>query len=159
MVKHIESWDVDPARVVRSLLRPTAKVPTTFWEVVMQSLHDGDALGVWFCLSSGVLKVAAPASAALLLLHAVRCGGRSARLVGRQGGMHASAAGHAGAAIAMPRRKQAARAAPLLQGRGPGRAGGGHVPGRRRGAANGDVQGGQVHWRRGRLSRSARLRL
>lgn len=26
MVKHIESWDVDPARVVRSLLKPSAKV-------------------------------------------------------------------------------------------------------------------------------------
>lgn len=29
MVKHIESWDVEPARVVRQLLKPSAKVPAT----------------------------------------------------------------------------------------------------------------------------------
>lgn len=73
-MKHIESWDVEPARVVRSLLKPTAKVPSTFWEVFMASLHDGDATGVWYCLSSGVAKVALPASVILALMHGFRSG-------------------------------------------------------------------------------------
>ena len=29
VVKHIESWDVEPARVVRQLLKPSASVPAT----------------------------------------------------------------------------------------------------------------------------------
>ncbi|KAI7841313.1 hypothetical protein COHA_004932 [Chlorella ohadii] len=83
VVKHIESWDVDPARVVRSLLKPSAKVPTTFAEVLCQSLHDGDLTGVWFCFSSGVLKAAGVSSIALLLLHILRGEG--------QGGWEAAA--------------------------------------------------------------------
>lgn len=141
VVKHIEAWDVDPARVVRSLLKPSAKVgrppalgrqpnccagascsyaclacpsmhacsaflrvfclravaaphachgallifcgrsscspqvPTTFSEVLCQSLHDGDLPGVWFCFSSGIVKSAGAASIALLLLHILRWAG------------------------------------------------------------------------------------
>jgi hypothetical protein len=29
VVEHIEEWDVEPARVVRQLLKPSAKVPAT----------------------------------------------------------------------------------------------------------------------------------
>ena len=50
MVEHRESWEVEPAAVVRSLLKPTAQVPTNFWEVLMLSLHDGDVAGVWFAI-------------------------------------------------------------------------------------------------------------
>lgn len=71
-MKHIESWDVEPGAVVKSLLKPTAAVPTTFWEVLMRSLHDGDAAGVWFCLSSPVWRAALPASVALAVLHLAR---------------------------------------------------------------------------------------
>ena len=28
VVKHIEAWDVEPGRVVRSLIRPSLRVPT-----------------------------------------------------------------------------------------------------------------------------------
>ena len=28
MVKHIEAWDVEPGRVVRSLIRPSVRMPT-----------------------------------------------------------------------------------------------------------------------------------
>lgn len=28
MVKHIEAWDVEPGRVVRSLIRPSARMPS-----------------------------------------------------------------------------------------------------------------------------------
>lgn len=45
----------------------------------MQSLHDADVLGVWFCLSSPAWRAALPLSAALLLLHVFRCGARAAR--------------------------------------------------------------------------------
>ncbi len=41
---------MEPGRVLRRLLKPTAQVPTTFWEVFFAALHDGDALGVWFVL-------------------------------------------------------------------------------------------------------------
>ena len=50
VVKHIESWDVEPGRVVRQLLKPTAQVPSTFWEVLMSAVHDGDVAGIWFAL-------------------------------------------------------------------------------------------------------------
>lgn len=72
VVKHIESWDVEPARVVRQLLKPSAKVPATQWEVLMSSLHDGDAVGIWFALSSKVASVALPLSVALAMLHLLR---------------------------------------------------------------------------------------
>lgn len=39
MVKHIESWDVDPARVVRSLLKPSAKVCSGRSNVGAAGLH------------------------------------------------------------------------------------------------------------------------
>ncbi|KAL4425556.1 hypothetical protein ABPG75_009572 [Micractinium tetrahymenae] len=72
VVKHIESWDVEPARVVKQLLKPSAKIPATQWEVLMSSVHDGDILGIWFALSSKVASVALPLSAALAMLHLLR---------------------------------------------------------------------------------------
>src|SRR5689334_250411 len=50
VVEHIERWDVEPGRVLRQLLRPAAPVPTSQWEVVMSSVHSGDAAGVWLAL-------------------------------------------------------------------------------------------------------------
>ena len=32
MVKHIESWNVEPGAVVKSLLNPSARKPTNSWE-------------------------------------------------------------------------------------------------------------------------------
>ena len=32
MVKHIESWNVEPSAVVKSLLKPSAKKPSNSWE-------------------------------------------------------------------------------------------------------------------------------
>ncbi|PRW59024.1 SOUL heme-binding [Chlorella sorokiniana] len=90
VVKHVESWDVDPARVVRSLLKPSAKVPTTFAEVLCQSLHDGDLTGAWFCFSSGVLKAAGAASIALLLLHIIRGEGQGEGSTPNLYSLHAS---------------------------------------------------------------------
>ena len=32
VVKHIESWNVEPGAVVKSLLKPSAKKPSNSWE-------------------------------------------------------------------------------------------------------------------------------
>ena len=45
VVRHIERWDVEPARVARQLLRPAAPLPTTSAEVLMHAVSDGDAGG------------------------------------------------------------------------------------------------------------------
>jgi hypothetical protein len=34
VVKHIESWDVEPGKVVRQLLKPAAKTPRNRWETL-----------------------------------------------------------------------------------------------------------------------------
>jgi hypothetical protein len=47
------------AQVVRSLLKPSAKVPTSQWDVLMNAVHDGDVRGVWLALSLQILQVAA----------------------------------------------------------------------------------------------------
>lgn len=64
VVEHIESWDVEPAKVVRNLLKPSSKVPTNSWQVLFNALHDGDVKGVWF----GISAVTAKLSAGLLVL-------------------------------------------------------------------------------------------
>lgn len=43
--KHIESWDVEPSKVLKRLLKPTARTPSTRWEKSMLALHDGNAAG------------------------------------------------------------------------------------------------------------------
>jgi hypothetical protein len=60
VVKHIERWDVEPAKVVKQLLVPASKLPENRWEVFMFSLADGDAFGCWLAASPGVVKLAAP---------------------------------------------------------------------------------------------------
>ncbi len=37
-MKHIESWNVEPGAVVKSLLNPSAKKPTTSWEKYANAL-------------------------------------------------------------------------------------------------------------------------
>ena len=39
MVKHIESWNVEPSAVVKSLLKPSAKKPSNSWEKSVLGLH------------------------------------------------------------------------------------------------------------------------
>ncbi|EFN57785.1 hypothetical protein CHLNCDRAFT_143130 [Chlorella variabilis] len=70
--KHIESWDIEPARVLRQLLKPSAKVPATQAEVLMSGVYDGDITGIWYAVSSKVVAVAGPASALLAMLHLAR---------------------------------------------------------------------------------------
>jgi hypothetical protein len=35
VTRHVERWDVEPSRVVKQLLRPAAKFPTSKAEVIM----------------------------------------------------------------------------------------------------------------------------
>ena len=56
MVKHIEAWDVEPGAVVRSLIRPSARMPTTPWEAFFSALDAGDPKGAWLAASRPLAK-------------------------------------------------------------------------------------------------------
>lgn len=64
VVEHIESWDVEPAKVVKNLLKPSTKVPSNSWQVLFNALHDGDVKGIWLSISAITAKL----SAGLLVL-------------------------------------------------------------------------------------------
>jgi Uncharacterized conserved protein (DUF2358) len=57
VVEHIESWDVKPGAVIKTLLKPSAKVPTSNWDVLFNSIHDGDLTGIWLASPSNVIKL------------------------------------------------------------------------------------------------------
>ncbi|DBA68189.1 TPA: hypothetical protein ACH3X2_013898 [Trebouxia sp. C0005] len=60
VVKHIEMWDVEPGKVLKRLLKPAARTPSSRWETLMLSLHEGDVRGVWLAASAPILKYSAP---------------------------------------------------------------------------------------------------
>ena len=60
VVKHIEMWDVEPGKVLKRLIRPAARTPTSRWETLMLSVHEGDIRGVWLAASAPLLTAAAP---------------------------------------------------------------------------------------------------
>lgn len=60
VVKHIEMWDVEPGKVLKRLIRPAARTPTSRWETLMLSVHEGDLKGIWLAASAPVLTVSAP---------------------------------------------------------------------------------------------------
>ena len=60
VVKHIEMWDVEPGKVLKRLLKPAARTPSSRWETLMLSLHEGDVKGVWLAASAPILKYSAP---------------------------------------------------------------------------------------------------
>jgi len=68
VVRHVERWDVEVGRVLRSLLVPANRIPTSRWEVFMMSLSDGDLRGVWLAVSGFFV---APTAAVLLANSAV----------------------------------------------------------------------------------------
>lgn len=61
VVQHIETWDVEPWAVLRSLLKPSSKVANSQWEVLMASLYSGDPAGIWLGLSPAVALLTAVA--------------------------------------------------------------------------------------------------
>ena len=60
VVKHIEMWDVEPAKVLKRLIRPASRTPTSRWETFMLSVHEGDLKGIWLAASAPLLTVSAP---------------------------------------------------------------------------------------------------
>lgn len=69
--KHIEMWDVEPGRVLKRLLKPASKTPTSRWETFMLSVHEGDAKGMWLAASAPILTYSAPIVGLSLLTKAV----------------------------------------------------------------------------------------
>ncbi|KAK9863070.1 hypothetical protein WJX84_001812 [Apatococcus fuscideae] len=80
--KHLEMWDTEPQRVLKTLLKPTAKVPTNQWETFFMALSVGDALGVWFAISSPALKGAAILFTDFFVFDLIRGKGLQGSLVG-----------------------------------------------------------------------------
>lgn len=60
VVKHIEMWDVEPGKVLKRLIRPAARTPTSRWETLMLSVHEGDIRGIWLAASAPLLTASAP---------------------------------------------------------------------------------------------------
>lgn len=77
VIKHIESWDIDPGRVVKSLLKPSSKVPTGKVDVLMNSVHDGDVTGIWLAVCGDVLKIAGVGGVGGLVMRMVLASGGS----------------------------------------------------------------------------------
>ena len=71
VVDHVEAWNVSPGEVVRSLVRPAARVPGNRAEAFMASVDAGDTGAAWHTASPVVAVVVggvAAANAALRLL-------------------------------------------------------------------------------------------
>jgi hypothetical protein len=71
VVEHIESWDVKPGAVVKTLLKPSAKIPTSNWDVLFNSIHDGDLTGIWLASSTNVVKLTGAVVVLSLVIKAV----------------------------------------------------------------------------------------
>ena len=69
--KHIEMWDVEPGRVLKRLLKPASKTPTSRWETFMLSVHEGDVKGMWLAASAPILTYSAPIVGVSLLTKAL----------------------------------------------------------------------------------------
>lgn len=67
VVKHIEMWDVEPGKVLKRLIRPAARTPTSRWETLMLSVHEGDVKGIWLAASAPLLTVSGPVVGVSLL--------------------------------------------------------------------------------------------
>ncbi len=57
MVKHIEAWDVEPGRVVRSLIRPSSRVPTNRCAVGCPACCMRGAMAKRFCGTAAATNV------------------------------------------------------------------------------------------------------
>ncbi|KAL6754352.1 SOUL heme-binding protein [Haematococcus lacustris] len=66
VVRHIESWDTEPGRVVAQLFKPSARVPSNAWETFFMSASAGDGWGMWLSASPLVLRLTLPVVAVSL---------------------------------------------------------------------------------------------
>ena len=53
-------WDVEPGKVLKRLLKPASRTPSSRWETLMLAVHEGDVKGVWLAASAPALKLSAP---------------------------------------------------------------------------------------------------
>ena len=80
VVKHIESWDVEPSKVVQQLLKPASSKPESQAECFMLALSKKDAKGMWLSSADAALLLAAPLVALAVLLRATTGHGLPVRL-------------------------------------------------------------------------------
>lgn len=72
VIEHIESWDVEPAAVVKSLLRPSSRAPANSLVDFFKAVDGGDAAGAWSAATPALLKYyALPVVAVSLITKAV----------------------------------------------------------------------------------------
>lgn len=60
VTRHIEAWDADPKEVVKRLLKPSTKTPTTDVERFMASVASGDSLRAWRIAINGLTMFSLP---------------------------------------------------------------------------------------------------
>ena len=71
VIKHIESWDVEPSRVVQQLLKPASKSPSSKAELFMLALSQGDAKGMWLTSADTSLLASSPVVLLALVLRSL----------------------------------------------------------------------------------------
>eukprot|EP00884_Botryococcus_braunii_P014047 jgi/Botrbrau1/22643/Bobra.176_1s0065.1 len=71
VVKHIESWDIEPGKVVRQLLKPASRVPGNRWEAFFAAADSGDLKGLWVAGARPVAFLCTPIVAVSLAVKAV----------------------------------------------------------------------------------------
>jgi hypothetical protein len=67
VVKHIESWDVEPSKVLLQLLKPANKKPANKTEAFMLGLSRGDVKSMWLNSDDLALYSSLPLVVASLL--------------------------------------------------------------------------------------------
>lgn len=80
MVKHIESWDVEPGKVVQQLLKPASNSPDSQAERFMLALSKKDAKGMWLNSADTALLLAAPLVAVAVLIRSLTGHGLPVRM-------------------------------------------------------------------------------
>ena len=71
VVKHIESWDVEPGKVVQQLLKPASSMPESQTERFMLALSKRDVKGMWLSSADVALLSAAPLVAVAVLVRSI----------------------------------------------------------------------------------------
>ena len=64
---HIESWDVEPGKVLLQLLRPASRTPANKTEAFMLGLSKGDVKAMWLASDNVALYTSLPLVAIALL--------------------------------------------------------------------------------------------
>jgi hypothetical protein len=74
VVRHYEDWESEPAAVLKSLLKPAARVPSSRWEVWADALHRG-AWGAAYTAAAPALAAGAAVNAVIAAVVRAGTGG------------------------------------------------------------------------------------